>query len=226
MYFTLPPRWVGPVERLKGHYSSILFTFSDPDGTISSKLLNGRHGLFGKEVHIERWLDKPPLVQCSRCHTLGHTASSCQCKVPKGDSRCAKCGGTHTMETHARHCKGRYAVAGACNCKLPCLSCGSKDHNCRSHKCPAQDNFQTCRCRPADKGKGRANTGPKIPEDNQAREPLPEACPEEALAVDTLQSPPQGSNTHLGTHLQQAAGPVEPHTPLVPLGSAMAPHHG
>ena len=58
----LPPRWVRPVERLKGHYSSILLAFSDPDGTISSKLLNGRHGLFGKEVHIKRWLDKPLLV--------------------------------------------------------------------------------------------------------------------------------------------------------------------
>ena len=226
MYFTLPPRWVRPVERLKGHYSFILFAFSDPDSTISSKLLNGRHGLFGKEVHIERWLDKPPLVQCSCCHTLGHTASSHWCMVPKEDSRCAKCSGTHTTETHARHCKGRHAVAGTCNCKLPCLSCRSKDHDCRSHKCPAWDNFQTCCHRPTDKGKGRANTGPEILEDNQAREPVLEACLEEASAVNTPQSPPQGSNTCLGTHLQQVVGTVEPHTPLVPLGSAIAPHHG
>ena len=222
----LPPRWVRLVERPKGHYSSISFTFSDPDGTISSKLLNGRHGLFGKEVCIERWLDKPLLVQCSCCHTLGHTASSHQCTVPKGDSRSAKCGGAHTMETYTRHCKGRHMVARTCNCKLPCLSCGSKDHDCRSHKCPAWDNFWTHCCRPMDKGKGRANTGPEILEDNQAGEPLLEACLEEALAVNTPQSPPQGTNTCLSTHLQQVAGPAEPHTPLVPSGSAVAPHHG
>ena len=213
MYFTLPPRWVRPVERLKGHYSSISFAFSDPDSTISSKLLNRRHGLFGKEVCIERWLDKPLLIQCSCCHTLGHTSSSCQCTVPKGDSRCAKCGGTHTTETHTRHCKGRHVVARTCNCKLPCLSCRSKDHDCRSHKCPAWDNFQTCHHRPMDKGKGRANTGPEILEDNQAGELLLEACLEEELAVNTPQSPPPRAQTPILAPTSSRLWAQQSHTP-------------
>ena len=43
------------------------FAISDPDGAITSTLLKGRAALFGKEVTIQRWVDKPLLVQCSRC---------------------------------------------------------------------------------------------------------------------------------------------------------------
>ena len=79
VHFTLPPCWLRPVERISGSYSSIMFAVSDPDGSISSSLLLGRHALFGKEVCIEKWVDKPTLVQCSRCHSLGHNAASKAC---------------------------------------------------------------------------------------------------------------------------------------------------
>jgi hypothetical protein len=105
-HFALPPRWVRPVEHISSPYSSITFAFSDPDGSITAKLLKGRHRLFGKEVHLEKWLDKPPLVQCSCCHKLGHTAASRSCLVPKGDIKCACCAGHHTTDNHAHFCKG------------------------------------------------------------------------------------------------------------------------
>ena len=208
VYFALQPNWVRLVERLQGPYFSISFAFSNPDGTISSKLLTRKHGLFGKEVHIKKWLDKPPLVQCSWCHALGHTANSCQCPIPKGDCRCAKCGGAHTTDSHARLCQGHHAVAGVCNCKLPCLNCSSSNHDCKSHKCPAQDNFRSWHCKPTDKGKGRANTGPETPEVTQAPgDPVPGAHPAVVPATNYPPLPPQGPITHPSTPNQQVAGP-------------------
>jgi hypothetical protein len=71
-HFAMPPRWLRPIDRIETDYSSITFAISDPDGSIISTLLNGRAALFGKEVVIQRWIDKPALVQCSHCHALGH----------------------------------------------------------------------------------------------------------------------------------------------------------
>jgi hypothetical protein len=84
-HFALSPQWVRLIEQVTTLYSFISFAFSDPDGMIIAKLLKERHGLFGKETCIEKWLDKPPLVQCSCCHKLGYTATSRSCPVPKGD---------------------------------------------------------------------------------------------------------------------------------------------
>jgi hypothetical protein len=171
-HFALPPRWVRPVERISSPYSSITFAFSDPDGSITAKLLKGRHGLFGKEVRLEKWLDKPPLVQCSRCHKLGHTAASRSCLVPKGDIKCARCAGHHATDDHARFCKGRHAVAGACDCKLPCLNCAGRGHDCRDAKCPARDNFRSRRRKPNPrKGKGKDNTASGLSEETAPTEP-------------------------------------------------------
>jgi len=75
-YFAMPPRWLKPVEHIALSYSSITFAVSDPDATISNTLLRGRTALFGKEVTIQKWIDKPALVQCSKCHALGHSRTS------------------------------------------------------------------------------------------------------------------------------------------------------
>ena len=223
VYFALQPNWVRPVERLQGPYSSISFAFSDPDGTISSKLLTGKHGLFSKEARIEKWLDKPPLVQCSRCHALGHTANLHQCPIPKGDFRCAKCGGAHTTDSHARLCRGCHAIAGVYNCKLPCLNCSSSNHDCKSHKCPAWDNFRSQCCKPTDKGKGRANTGPETPEDTQAPgDPVPGAHPAVVPTTNYPPLPAQGPIAHPGTPNQQVVGPSVLPPPSVPSGSTVA----
>ena len=142
IFFALVPNWVQPAERLQGLYSSISLAFSDPDGPTTAKLLNGKHGLFGKEVHIEKWLDKPPLVQCSRCHKLGHNTTSQRCKVPKGDIRCARCGGAHHKDAHACLCRGSHTVAGECKCIFPCLNCSSREHDCQSFNCLDRDNYR------------------------------------------------------------------------------------
>ncbi|KAI0245245.1 hypothetical protein BJV78DRAFT_1288518 [Lactifluus subvellereus] len=77
--FAMPPRWLRPVDHLNASYSTITFAISDPDGSITNTLLKNRPALFGKEVKIQRWIDKPPLIQCTRCHALGHNKTSRSC---------------------------------------------------------------------------------------------------------------------------------------------------
>src|SRR5882757_243734 len=103
-HFAMPPRWLKPADRIKSQYSTITFAISDPDGTITNKLLTGRAALFGKEVIIQRWVDKPALVQCSHCHALGHIRSSRGCTLAKDSIKCYKCGGAHPSDKHHQSC--------------------------------------------------------------------------------------------------------------------------
>jgi hypothetical protein len=75
-HFAMPPRWLKPTNRIDADYSTVTFAISDPDSLLTNALLKGRAALFGKNVIIQRWVDKPALVQCSHCHMLGHIRSS------------------------------------------------------------------------------------------------------------------------------------------------------
>ena len=92
-HFSMAPRWLKPLQRISGLYTSITFAISDPDGVFASALLKSRATLFGKEVTIERWIDKPALIQCSHCHALGHTKASRICPLGKDSVKCFICGG-------------------------------------------------------------------------------------------------------------------------------------
>ena len=142
-HFAMPPRWLKPVDRIRGDYSSITFAISDPDGSISDTLLKSRAALFGKEVEIQRWVDKPALVQCSRCHALGHIKTSRACPLGKDSVRCYICGGAHQSEKHDQVCPRKHAVAGICDCKhFKCINCHKTGHHCRNTLCPARDLFR------------------------------------------------------------------------------------
>jgi hypothetical protein len=102
--FAMEPRWLRPIGQIVGPYSTVTFAYSDPDGTITSTLLKGRPALFGKEVQIQKWIDKPQLVQCSRCHTLGHNKASKACPLGRDSVKCYICGGAHKSEEHDQKC--------------------------------------------------------------------------------------------------------------------------
>jgi hypothetical protein len=53
-HFAMPPRWLKPVDRIESNYFTITFAISDPDGTVTSRLLMGRAALSGKKVTIQR----------------------------------------------------------------------------------------------------------------------------------------------------------------------------
>ena len=141
-------------------YLSITFAFSDLDGPIISTLMKSRPALFGKEVTIQKWIDKPLLVQCSRCHALGHNKASKACPLGYDSVRCYICGSAHKSEEHDQCCPRKHAVAGVCDCKnYKCLNCFKTGHNCRDVICPARDQYRQRSSRRAtgikNKGKGR-----------------------------------------------------------------------
>jgi hypothetical protein len=142
-HFAMAPRWLKPVEAIDGLYSTMTFAISDPDGTITRTLLGGRAATFGKEVIIQRWVDKPLLVQCSHCHTLGHTKVSKACRLAKDSVKCYRCGGPHQSERHDQECNRKHAVAGICDCShFKCINCLKTGHDCRNKRCPARDLFR------------------------------------------------------------------------------------
>jgi hypothetical protein len=158
-FFTQMPRWLVPVERMNGFYSALTFAISDPDGSIAARLLTERQALFGKEIRIQKWVNKPPLIQCSRCHTLGHAASSRACKLPKDSVKCSLCGRGHLTDAHDRECPNSRAHkrAGTCDCTRTCINCGGKGHHCRDTICPTRNGFKPRRGKDNGKGKERAH---------------------------------------------------------------------
>jgi hypothetical protein len=158
--FAMQPRWLRPVENIESPYSSITFAVSDPNGTITSTLLSGRSALFGKEVTVRKWIDKPALVQCSRCHALGHNKASKACPLGKDSVKCYHCRGAHRSEKHDQHCACKHAVAGICDCgHFKCLNCHKPGHNCRDIRCPARDLYRPRGIQKTGKtnGKGKEN---------------------------------------------------------------------
>src|SRR6266436_1179126 len=140
VHFAMQPRWLKSVDSIDSYHSSVTFAISDPDRSITNTLLAGRAALFGKEVSIEKWVDKPVLVQCSHCHTLGHIKSSRACPLSKDSVKCYRCGGAHLSELHNQRCQRKHAEAGICDCThFKCLNCHHSGHNCRDTCCPARD---------------------------------------------------------------------------------------
>src|SRR5216684_7984421 len=107
-FFSMPLRWLKPIERISSSYSSITFALSDPDGTATNLLLNGRAALFGKEVSVQKWINKLALVQCLCCHALGHIKMSKVCPLGKNSVWCYICGGSHKSEEHDQKCPKKH----------------------------------------------------------------------------------------------------------------------
>ena len=155
VYFAMLPRWLTHPDRIYTTYSSVTFAVSDPDGSISSTLINNRAALFGKEVTIRKWIDKPAFTQCSRCHALGHNKASRVCTLSQDSVKCHKCGGAHTSDEHDNRCPKKHAVAGICDCKRKCLNCHNFGHDCRDPRCPARDQYRPRTARRPRKSKNK-----------------------------------------------------------------------
>jgi hypothetical protein len=172
-HFAMPPRWLKPVEHIETDYSMITFAISDPDGSITSTLLKGRAALFGKEVEIQRWVDKPALVQCSHCHALGHIRTSRAYPLGKDSVKCHICGGSHPSEIHDQKCARKHAVVGICDCRhFKCLNCHKLGHNCRDTRCPARVLFRPRMSRKPRKPKNNGKDRDWAPEGEPPMVPL------------------------------------------------------
>jgi hypothetical protein len=166
--FAMQPRWLKPLDDVESRYSSITFALSDPSGSTTNTLLHGRTALFGKEVTVRKWIDKPALIQCSRCHALGHNRSSKACQLGKDSVKCYKCGGAHRSETHDQQCTKKHTVVGICDCQhFKCLNCHNRGHNCRDVRCPSRDLYRPR----GGKGKTRDTGVPTGPNRNASSGP-------------------------------------------------------
>jgi hypothetical protein len=176
-FFAMPPRWLKPIEQLPARYSTITFAISDPDGSHINTLIKGHPALFGKEVKIQKWIDKPALVQCSRCHALGHTKASKACPLAYDSVKCYICGAAHKSEEHDQRCPRKHAFAGKCDCShFKCLNCAKTGHHCRDETCPARNQYRPRNPKRSEKtkGKGKARDrveGPGLP---WSQEPMEE----------------------------------------------------
>jgi hypothetical protein len=195
-FFAMELRWLRPVEQISSLYSSITFAISDPDGAISSALLKGRPALFGKEVNIQKWIDRPLLVQCSQCHVLGHNKASKACPLGHDSVKCHICSNAHRSDEHDQCCPCKHTVAGFCDCtNYKCINCLKPGHNCRDKICPAYNQYhprnRKSAGRPRDKGKQRDPAeGPGLPQN-------PNTMDDDSLkGIASPNTPDEGLNLH------------------------------
>jgi hypothetical protein len=131
-----PPHWQGNPVFSGKNASTVLVAYIDDGNLISQRATKEGVYMFGRQVAFIHCGDSPTLVQCSRCHMLGHYATSTRCKAPVNSIKCFRCGAAHDGRKHDYKCTRDHKVPGKCDCVLKCLLCGAKDHHCRSQKCP------------------------------------------------------------------------------------------
>jgi hypothetical protein len=138
----IAPHWQGNPLNNDKEKSTVLAAIIDEDNSICQNALTHGVRMFGAQVKFLRCGDNPMLLQCSRCHLLGHYASSAKCKLPKGAIKCYRCGGKHNGRDHDYECNSKsHKTIGKCDCSLKCLLCKKTDHHARSRKCLKRGDF-------------------------------------------------------------------------------------
>ncbi|KAH9018953.1 hypothetical protein EDB85DRAFT_2154134 [Lactarius pseudohatsudake] len=78
-FMAAKPRWQGAPERIASDMSTVLIAYVDRTGEISNQADKEGIFMFGSAVKFVRAGDRPTLIQCGRCHLLGHNKSSPVC---------------------------------------------------------------------------------------------------------------------------------------------------
>jgi hypothetical protein len=139
----IAPHWQGNPLNNDKMFSTVLAAIIDDDISMCQNALTHGVRMFGAQVKFLRCGDNPSLLQCSRCHLLGHYANSAKCKLPKGQVKCYRCSGPHDGHDHDYECNAKtHKTVGKCDCSLKCLLCKKTDHHARSRKCLKRGDFQ------------------------------------------------------------------------------------
>jgi hypothetical protein len=138
----LPPSWIRLREHITSDTSSISFAFVDRDGEITKTMKKAHLAMFGKPVTFAKWVSRPPLSQCGRCHKLGHIMN--RCSLPRDSVRCYKCGKGHSARDHDVLCPRAksHRAHGSCDCEAHCLNCNEKGHYAIDVSCKARNAFR------------------------------------------------------------------------------------
>ena len=142
LQFILPPSWIRHREHITGDTSSISFAFVDRDGETTKTMKKAHLAMFGKPITFAKWVSRPPLSQCGRCHKLGHIAN--RCSMPRDSVRCYKCGKGHSARDHDVRCSRAksHKTHGTCDCEPQCLNCNEKGHYAIDVICKARNAFR------------------------------------------------------------------------------------
>jgi hypothetical protein len=141
----VPPHFQGNPANFKQRTATVIAAISDPDNSRCQRAAAEGVCMFGRQVKFVRAGDSPSLVQCSRCHQVGHYFSSPKCRLPPGDNKCFRCGGPHHSDNHDFECAGPHAVQGVCNCPKKCILCKGTGHTARDKACPRRGDFAPLR---------------------------------------------------------------------------------
>ena len=140
--FGMAPHWQqNPANILRAPTGTVLIPIVDTTDTVIKTAAQQGVFMFGKQAKFVVTGDSPRLIQCGRCHMLGHPTRSPLCKLHPAAAKCYRCGGNHHSDHHDYECKGPHRTPGRCNCTPKCLLCGNTGHHARSRKCPKRGDF-------------------------------------------------------------------------------------
>jgi hypothetical protein len=137
----VPPYWQGNPLNFTKQTATVIAAILDEDNAICQQASREGVCMFGRQIKFVRAGDHPSLIQCARCHELGHNASSAKCRIPKDQSRCYVCGKGHQSQHHSFECNGPHKTPGHCDCIPKCLLCKQSGHTARDRGCPRQGDF-------------------------------------------------------------------------------------
>jgi hypothetical protein len=137
--FCAKPHWQGNPANFRSRTATVIAAILDTDNAICQRASSEGVCLFGRHIKFVRAGDSPSLVQCSRCHEVGHYYTSPKCKWTT--TRCYRCGGSHDACDHDFECKKQHKVVGTCDCVLKCILCKGSGHHAREKGCPVRGDF-------------------------------------------------------------------------------------
>jgi hypothetical protein len=137
----VPPYWQGNPLNFTKQTATVIAAILDEDNAICQQASREGVCMFGRQIKFVHTGNHPSLIQCARCHELGHNASSSKCRTPKDQSRCFICGKGHQSQHHSFECNGPHKTPGTCDCVPKCLLCKQSGHTSRDRGCPRHGDF-------------------------------------------------------------------------------------
>jgi hypothetical protein len=137
--FCVPPHWQGNPANFRGPAATVIAAILDTTNAICQRASSEGVCMFGRRIKFVRAGASPSLVQCSRCHEIGHYYTSPKCRWTT--SRCYRCGGSHDARDHDFECKKQHKVMGVCDCVPKCILCKNSGHHAREKGCPVRGDF-------------------------------------------------------------------------------------
>jgi hypothetical protein len=137
----VPPYWQGNPLNFKNPTSTVIAAILDENNEVCQRASREGVCMFGRQIKFVWAGEHASLIQCARCHELGHNASLPKCGVPKQENRCYICGKGHNSQHHSFKCTGPHKVPGTCDCIPKCLLCKQSGHTSRDKRCPRRGDF-------------------------------------------------------------------------------------